>query len=103
MSQSPACPDAGEIQALLHGQRPNEVERLAQHIEICTGCAETTEQIIAAETIVEPLRRGSSPTETPADPVVAGLIEKLSALPWTSSQTCLDASDTATSEDGAPT
>jgi WD40 repeat protein/serine/threonine protein kinase len=98
MSGVSPCPNDGELQSFVLGGRSSEdVDTLARHIEQCTRCAETTEQLLAADTLAEPLKKADPPADVRDKVVVESLIEKLSALPAISSDTYLRTSDSTPS------
>jgi Leucine-rich repeat (LRR) protein len=86
MPANTVCPGVVELQQLLDGKLPPDtLEPLVQHVEHCSGCADTVEQLLSSDTLAEALR---APVAAPAaeDQVVGPLIERLRQLNRTSAE-----------------
>jgi len=98
-----SCPDNQELHSYSQGKHsPAEVDLLADHIEECSRCAETLEQFMSADTLVDPIKDQTRLVEARQSPVVDHLIEKLSALPADSVDTFVAAGDATPSGEGDP-
>ena len=83
MPTAAACPDMSELDSFARGEKtPAEIEQVAEHLENCSRCAETVDQLLASETLgnlVVAVRAQKAISEHAAPPVSA-LIDKLCAL-----------------------
>lgn len=103
MPETYSCPDNQELQSYIEGKHsPAEVDLLADHIEECSRCADTLEQFMLADTLVDPIKDQTRLIEARQSPVVDHLIEKLSALPAAAVDTFVAASDATPAGEGDP-
>lgn len=87
-----SCPDPRELRAFVEGRStPDDVERLASHLEKCTLCSDSLEQLLAADSMLHLSPGHSWPTEAKTNSVVNALIEKLCSA---ATSAAVDASDT---------
>jgi tetratricopeptide (TPR) repeat protein len=64
------CPDAGDLERLLHDRAWSwEVECLACHLEECGGCADAADQLLDGEAVVVALRGAGAPPQLEEDTV----------------------------------
>jgi tetratricopeptide (TPR) repeat protein len=76
------CPDARELEQVLHGQAPpGDVERVARHLEGCGRCADAVDRLLDGEAIVLALRAGPAEVTLAEEEAVRGLAAQLRGLP----------------------
>jgi WD40 repeat protein/serine/threonine protein kinase len=98
-----SCPDDQELESYIQGKHsPAEVDQLADHIEECSRCAETLEQFMSADTLVDPLKDQTRFVEARQDPAVERLIEKLVTLPAAAGDTFVATGDATPAGEGEP-
>ena len=67
MTVAMSCPDRASLERLLdHGAGPNEVERLAGHLETCHRCGETIETLLASDRNAAALRGAKVEADAPS-------------------------------------
>src|SRR5882724_4926412 len=76
-----SCPEGHVFQQLLGGEIPlAKGEPLLRHLEACGRCAETVEQLMASDTVVDAIRRQKPPLSLEAGGVVQDLMTRLHGL-----------------------
>jgi serine/threonine protein kinase len=75
------CPDARELQRILHGQpSDSDTERLARHLEECGRCADAVDRLLDREGLVLALRGEPQPAPRAEDATVHRLVTCLRCL-----------------------
>jgi WD40 repeat protein/serine/threonine protein kinase len=76
------CPDASVLQRFTLGQmQPEEVERLARHVEQCERCTRVLDGLKVADTLVEAMSAQATAGDEIQDASVVALIERLKGMP----------------------
>ena len=67
MTVAMSCPDRASLERLLdQGANPDEVERLAGHLETCARCGETVETLLAGDRNAAALRGAKVEADAPS-------------------------------------
>ena len=82
MTVAMSCPDRASLERLLdHGAGPDEVERLAGHLETCGRCGETVETLLAADRNAAALRGTKVEADAPSVQLLRARLANLRAAP----------------------
>jgi serine/threonine-protein kinase len=75
------CPDAQELERILHGRAPGwDAERLARHLETCGRCADAVDQVLDGEAVVAALRAGRAAAPRAEEDAVRQLVAQVRGL-----------------------
>ena len=78
MSITTICPDASELKKLRLGQLPlDDVERLAEHLEQCSQCVASLQELNGEDTLIESMRLQAQTGDQAEMDVVQGLMDRL--------------------------
>jgi len=96
MAPTGVCPKAPELELLLQGKlAPEQSDAYLGHVEQCPACADTVEQLLAADSFVSAVRDSSALAPAPLSAPVGDLIRRVRQLhgaaltpPPTASATC---------------
>ncbi|HBI45056.1 MAG TPA: serine/threonine protein kinase [Planctomycetales bacterium] len=78
MTVATACMDQASLKSLLdHGAAPDEIERLAGHLETCTRCGETVDSLLAFDPTAAALRGAKVEADEPSVQLLRARLAKL--------------------------